>query len=147
MNNPLQQFDAKELDLPETLFIRDIDTRLFQSIVHQCILRIEGVTLPEGNLIDNLLGRDPSERVSGISIEQDLEQHSVRVKVELNVAYGISIPEKSEELQWQIAKEISKLTGLHVASVHLVFKNLISKSTYEELPHRAIQESLYSEEL
>ncbi len=147
MHNPLRQFDAKELELPETLFVRDIDTRLFQSIVHHCIAQMEGVALPEGNLIDSLLGRDPSERTSGISVEQNLDRHSVSVKVELNVAYGVSIPEKAEELQWQIAREISRLTGLHVAAVHLVFKNLINKPAHDEPLLRANQGSLYSEEL
>jgi len=48
------------------------------------------------------------------------------VKVEVNVAYGISIPDKAEEIQARLAQEISRLTGLHVGCVHVVFKNLIS---------------------
>jgi uncharacterized alkaline shock family protein YloU len=97
----------------------------------QCLAKIEGVAVLEGNLIDSLLGRDPFERVKGIFVEQDQKTHSVNVKVEVNVAYGVSIPDKADEIQTKIAHEIARLTGLHVASVHVVFKNLIH---FEEKP-------------
>lgn len=128
MRNQLENLDTKELELPETLFIRDIETRLFQSIVLQCLSQIEGIALMEGNLIDHLLGRDPSERVNGIQVEQDPKTHSVKVKVEVNIAYGLLIPEKAEEIQMKISQEISRITSLHVGSVHVIFKNLITKS-------------------
>ncbi len=126
MHSKLKEIDTKELQLPETLFIRDIENRVFQSIALQCLARIEGIGLIEGGFIDNLLGRDV-ERVKGIHVDQDQKTHSVKMKIELNVAYGVSIPEKAEEIQDKIAREISKLTGLHVGSVHLVFKNLVIK--------------------
>lgn len=132
MHNPLKQIDTKELELPDTVFIRDIETRVFQSIVLQCLTQIDGIALVEGNLIDNLFGRDPSERVSGINVEQDQKSHSVTVKVEVNVAYGICIPEKAEEIQMKITQDISRLTRLHVAQVHVIFKNLIPKASLEE---------------
>ena len=125
MHTLLKQIDTKEVELPETVFIRDVETKVFQAIIFQTINRIEGVSLVEGNLIDTLLGRDPLQSVSGISVEQDQKNHSVSIKVEINVAYSISIPEKAEEIQLQIVQEVSRLTGLHVAMVHLVFKNLI----------------------
>jgi uncharacterized alkaline shock family protein YloU len=132
MHNPLKQIDTKELELPETTFVRDIETKVFQSIVLQILSRIEGIALVEGNLIDTLFGREPSERVSGIAVEQDEKTHSVKIRVEINVAYGVSIPEKAEELQLKITEEVSRLTGLHVGRVHVVFKNLIHKATLEE---------------
>jgi uncharacterized alkaline shock family protein YloU len=137
MHNRLKQIDTKELELPETLFIRDIESKVFQSIVLQTLGRIESVAIVDGNLIDSLFGRDPSERVSGISVEQDQKSHSVKIKVEVNIAYGASIPEKAEEIQLKITQEISKLTGLHVAIVHVIFKNLITIKEIEE----AVQES------
>jgi uncharacterized alkaline shock family protein YloU len=134
LHDQLKQIDTKELELPETVFIRDIETRLFQSIALQCLARIEGVALIEGNLIDSLLGRDSIDRLKGIYVEQDQKKHSVSVKVEVNVAYGISIPEKAEEIQMRIAQDISRLTGLHVGCVHVVFKNLISsKDSLDEI--------------
>jgi len=144
MYNPLKQLDTKELELPETVFIRDIETKVFQSIVLQCLSRIEGVALIEGNLIDNLFNRAPEERVSGIYVEQDQKSHSVKVKVEVNIAYGVSIPEKADEIQMKITQEISRLTALHVGIVHVVFKNLITKSVIEEVLEKRAKE--YSEE-
>lgn len=143
MNNPLQQIDTKEVELPETLFVRDIETKVFQSIVVQCLLRIEGVALVEGNLIDNLFGREPAERITGVSVEQDPKTHSISVKVEINIAYGVTIPEKAEEIQTKITQDLSRLTGLHVSIVHVIFKSLITRQE----PVQAETVSAYSDEL
>ncbi len=125
IHDKLKRLDTKELELPDTVFIRDIENKVFQSIVMQCLAHIEGVALLEGNLIDSLLGRDPVEGTKGIHVEQDQKNHSVNVKVDVNLLYGYSIPQKAEEIQMRIAEDISSLSGLHVASVHVVFKNLV----------------------
>jgi uncharacterized alkaline shock family protein YloU len=124
MYDKLKNMDARELELPETVNIFDIETRVFQGIVLQTLAKIEGVGLIEGNLFDSLLGRD-LERVKGIHVDQDNKKHSVNIRVEINVAYGFSLPEKAEEVQAKISEEISRWTGLHVASVHVIFKELI----------------------
>jgi uncharacterized alkaline shock family protein YloU len=127
-----KKVDTKEFELPETLFIRDIENKVFQSIVLQCLAHIEGISLVEGNFIDHLLGRS-AEGVKGIYAEQDDKNQSVNIKVEVNILYGISIPEKAEEIQTAIANKITQLTGLHVASVHVVFKNVISEEQASKL--------------
>ncbi len=124
MYDQLKNMDASELELPETVFIRDIDTRVFQAIALQCLAKIEGIGLIEGNLFDSLLGREV-ERVKGIHVEQDQQSHSVEVKVEINIQYGVNIPSKAEEVQEKLVEEISKWTGLHVSSVHVIFKDLM----------------------
>ncbi|MES2272676.1 MAG: Asp23/Gls24 family envelope stress response protein [Chlamydiota bacterium] len=129
MYDQLKNMDAREIELPETVFIRDIETRVFQGIALQCLAKIEGIGLIEGNLFDSLLGRD-LERVKGIHVEQDQKKHSVDVRVEINVLYGISIPEKAEEIQTRLAEEISRWSGLHVGSVHVIFKDLISPDAH-----------------
>ena len=138
MHEPFKQLDTKEFELPDTIFIHDIESRVFQSISLECLARIEGVALLEGNLLDTLLGRDAAERVKGIHVNQDEKNRSVNIKVEVNVAYGVSIPEKAEEIQSKITEDVSKLTGLHVGCVHVVFKNLISSNaSLEELVQRS----------
>ncbi len=133
-HNQLKNIDTKEIELPDTVFIRDIESRVFQAIVLQCLANIEGVALLEGNLIDSLLGRDSLDGVKGIHVEQEQKNHSVNIKVDINVAYGVCIPDKAEEIQMKIAQDVSRLTGLHVGCVHVVFKNLISiKDSLEEL--------------
>ncbi len=133
-----KKVDTKEFELPETLYVRDIENRVFQGIVVQCLSQIEGVALLEGNLIDSLLGRSGVEGgIKGIYAEQDSKNKSISIKVEINIDYGCAIPEKAEEIQTKIAEDITRLTGLHVSSVHLVFKNVI-------IP-MATQKSLLSE--
>lgn len=132
--DPLKKIDTKEFELPKTVFIRDIESRVFQSIVLESLLRIEGVAPIEGNLINTLLGREFADRVSGIHIEQEEKSHSVSIKVEVNVAYGLSLSEKAEEIQSKVARDISRLTGLHVSCVHVVFKDLVSEKSAKERP-------------
>lgn len=142
MEDQFKDLDTKELKFADTVFVRDIETRVFQSIVIKCLAEIEGVALLEGNLLDNLLGREGNERIKGIHVEQDSKNHSVSIKVEVNIAHGISIPEKAEEIQTKIAAEVCKLTGLHVAVVHVVFKALISDIPLEKI----IEEEMEKEE-
>lgn len=136
----------KEVELPETIYVRDIETKVFQSIVVQCLLRIEGIALVEGNLIDSFFGREPAERITGISVEQQQKDHSISVKLEVNVTYGVCIPEKAEEIQTKITQELSRLTGLHVSLVHVIFKNLITKTDLAEAIAKDSKTDSYSEE-
>ena len=133
MQGPLKNIDTKEVELPDTLFVRDIESRVFQAIAVQCLAKIEGVSLLEGTFIDSLLGRDPGDRIKGIHVEQDSKNHSIQIKVEINVAYGVSIPEKAEEIQTEIVQEVTRLTGLHVSSVHVVFKDVILEDQHKKL--------------
>lgn len=121
-----KRVDTKEFELPETTYIRDIENRVFQSIVLQCLDKIEGISPVEGNFIDNIFGRSAVEGLKGIHAEQDQKNHCVNIRVEVNICYGIVIPEKAEEIQMMISEEVTRLTGLHVASVHVVFKNVFS---------------------
>lgn len=125
MYDQLKNIDAKEVQLPETVFIRDIETRVFQAIATQCLSKIEGISLIAGTFFDALFGRE-LENVKGVTVEQDQERHSVDIHVEVNICYGIEIPKKAEEIQMKLAQEISAWTGLHVASVHVVFKDLVA---------------------
>lgn len=120
-----ENVDTKELEVPDTVFVRDIENRVFQAIILQGLSQIEGISLLEGTFFDNILGKDSVKGVTGINAEQDNKNQSVNVKVEVNIRYGIPIPDKAEEIQTRITDEITSLTGLHVASVHVVFKSVI----------------------
>lgn len=131
MYDSLKNMDAREIELPNTVFIRDIESRVLQGIVLQILSKIENIGLIEGNLFDSLLGRD-LDRVKGIHVEQEQKGKSVSVRIEINIVYGISIPEKSEEIHLKLSEEITRWTGLHVSSVHVVFKDLISPMPVQE---------------
>lgn len=126
----IKRVDTKEFEFPETVFVRDIDNRVFQGIVFQVLSQIDGIALAGGNFIDNLLG---TESIKGIQAEQDMNNHTIRIKVEINICYGISIPEKAEEIQTKITEEVTKITGLHVSNVHVVFKNVIPEDAEKRL--------------
>lgn len=119
-----KNIDVKEIELPNTDFIFDIETKVLQGICYQCIKHIEGLYPLEAGIIDNLLGH---EQLKGIFVQQDSKQHAVLIKLEVAVSYGVCLPSKAEMLQNIVVKEISELTGLHVGSVHVVFKNLVVK--------------------
>lgn len=131
----------EEYEFADTVFVRDVESRVFQAITFKCLMGVEGVELIGGNILDSLLGRDATDRVKGIHVEQDQKNHSVNIKIELNVAYGVSIPEKAEEIQVKVAKEICRLTGLHVGSVHVIFKNLITQESLDTLIQETSDES------
>ena len=132
-NNENLKFDSKEFELPETVLVRDIENRVFQGIVLQCLAKISGITLVEGNFIDNILGRDSLEGVRGIHVEQDGKHQCVGFRVEVNICYGVSIPEKADEIQTKVAEEVTKLTGLHVSSIHVVFKNIVQEGQMKNI--------------
>lgn len=117
--------DTKEFEIPETVFARDIENQVFQGIILQCLSKISGISLVEDNFIESLLARTGEASTRGITAEQDMKNLTISVRIEINVEYGVSIPEKAEEIQSKVTEEITKMTGLHVSQVHLVFKNVI----------------------
>lgn len=115
-----------DFDFADTVFARDIEGRVFQMIVFRCLEEIAGVALAHGNILDNILGRESHDKLKGIAIEQDQKSHAVNIRIEVNIRYGLSIPDKAEEIQTKVAMNVSRLTGLHVASIHVVFKNILA---------------------
>lgn len=138
---------SEELEFPETVFVRDIENRVFQAIVLQCLAKIEGITLIEGGLIDNFLGRASLEGVKGISAEQDPKDHGITVKVEVNICYGIPIPQKADEIQNRLAEELSELTGLHVRRIHVVFKSVVLQDPREAVVATRVEPRLITEQV
>ena len=153
MMDQFTEMYAKELEQPDTVYIRDIESRVFQALTVKCLSDIDGVALLEGSVIDHLLGREGGERIKGVHVEQDLKNHAVSFKIELNITYGISIPEKCEEIQTKLVEDVVKFTGLHVASVHIVFRNIVPTEMLEDpsdlkkQEEGILEESEYTEEL
>ncbi len=132
MTNTKVKLETKEIELPETLYVRDIENRVFQGIVLQCLAKVKGITLVEGNFIDTIFNRGSPEGIKGILAEQDSKNQTVSIRIEVNICYGKPIPEKAEEIQNKVAEEVTKLTGLHVSCVHVVFKNVVTPEQSEK---------------
>lgn len=144
LNSSSNLLDTKEFELPDTLFVWDIENRVFQGIVLQCLSVIPGISLLEGNLIDSLFSRGTVDGIKGIQVEQDSKGHCVNVKIEVNIDYDVSIPQKAAEIQDAVTEKIVQLTGLHVASVQIVFKNVLLPTA---LKKGALQRSKSEEHL
>ena len=136
-----------EINYIDTVYVQNIESKVFQAIVYQSLKEIDGIELIEGNLFDSLIGGEGNEKMKGIHVEQDEASHTVSFKIDLNVSYGICIPTKAEEIQKKIKEDISKLTGLHIGYVHVVFKNVILPESLNKLIEQASDEPiLYAEE-
>ena len=119
----IHPIDPQEFELPETTFSRDINNKVFHGIIEKVISRISGVSLQGETLLDHVIGR--TEKYRGITTIQEPASKSIKVKIELSVKYGTNIPQKAEEVHSAITEELTKMTGLHVSEIHVVFKDLI----------------------
>lgn len=138
--------NVKEWEIPETTYVRDIETKVFQGIILHCLIDIKGISLLGSNFIQHILGREDKEQLRGIYVEQDNKKSALKVKVEINVHYGISIPEKATEIQEKVLNDLMTMTGLHVSSIHIIFKNLLSSENEEESKYVFEGEKTSSEE-
>ncbi|MFY7842602.1 MAG: Asp23/Gls24 family envelope stress response protein [Rhabdochlamydiaceae bacterium] len=125
LHEKLKHLDVKEVDLPDTVFISHIENKVFQSIVAKSLSHIEGIAPLEINIIQSFLGWDNHDGLKGIHVEQEEKTHSVKLRIEVNLVFGFSIPQKSEEIQNKVAQDVSQLTGLHVSLVHVIFKDMV----------------------
>ena len=91
--------DPKEIDYPETVYIRDIENRVFQMIVLQTLAKVKSISLIEGNFFDTILKKTTTDSLKGIEAEQDGDSNMVNVRIEIDVEFGIPIPDKAEEIQ------------------------------------------------
>jgi uncharacterized alkaline shock family protein YloU len=123
------ELDPQEFDLPETTYSRAIENQVFQGIILKILSQISGIGLLEGTFLHNLLAG--VDKVKGITIEQDAQTHSVRIKIEVSVQYGVTIPQKAEEIQSAVVKEITSMTGVRVEEIHVVFKELMREEEAE----------------
>ena len=137
MHDQFENMDSKELNFPDTVFVHDVESRVFQAVTVKALAEIEGIGLIEGNLIDHLLGREGHDRIKGIYVEQDQKNQTVSIKLEINIGYGIALPQKAKEIQSKVTDRISELTGLHVGYVHVVFKDLIPEKLQEPIAEEA----------
>ena len=111
--------DPREFELPETVYSRDIENRVFQGIVLKTLSKIEGIGLVEGTFLDSLIGR--LDKIKGIIAEQDPKTHSVKIKIEVRVKDDVNIPFIADEIQTLVVQEITKITGVRVSEIHVEF--------------------------
>ena len=137
---------STELEAAETVFSRDIENKVFKTIVYQTLSTIEGVKLVEESFLDNFLKKASLENIKGIHAELNSQCNAVSIRVEINVLYGMSIPEKSEEIQSKINDAIHSFTGIHVDAIHVIFKNVILPDTLNQDLSESSEQTIACEE-
>ena len=117
--------DTKELEAAETVYIRDIENRVFQTIVLQTLSKIEGINLLEGNFLDSILKKTTQDYLKGIQAEQNSKNNMLHInKEKLLVVDGLSdfivvdsgdvlliLPRKKEQDVKKILNEVRQNKG------------------------------------
>ena len=79
---------------------------------------VEGVDSMAGNITHELIRKLGMKNLQkGVKIE--LTDEDVSCALSLNVAYGHSIPEISEQVQEKVKTTIENMTGLHVTDINV----------------------------
>jgi uncharacterized alkaline shock family protein YloU len=121
----MHQLDPQEFELPETTYSHEIENRVFRGIVLNILAQTPGIAPLEGTFLETFIGR--VDMVKGITIDQDAKSHSVNITIEIGIQYGMNIPRKAEEIQSKVTQAITEMTGVRVASVHVVFRELMQE--------------------
>lgn len=79
---------------------------------------VEGVHSMAGNITNELIGKLGMKKLSkGVKVQ--MEEGVVHVDMMINVKYGYSIPEISEQVQDRVSQQIETMTGLIVPEVNV----------------------------
>jgi len=123
-------------------YIQDIESKVFQAITYQVLKEIASIELVEGSILDSFLGVEGAEKIKAIHVELDETNPFVSFKIDLNILYGVSIPEKSEEIQNKVKVKVEELTGYQIGFIHLVFKNIVFPQSLDSMIEKASQVDL-----
>ena len=89
---------------------------------------VEGVASMAGNITNELVSKLGMKNLSkGVKVE--VAEKTVSVEVALNISYGYSIPEVSEQVQEKVKSAIETMTGLSVAIVNVRIATVDMKNT------------------
>ena len=102
-----------------------IHENVIASIVRKVACSVEGVSKISGSsFVDNIAEMVGSKKMHDRSIVVEMGDSSVSVEVSINLVYGVSLPEVAEKVQKAVADEIIRLTGLKVAKVNIVIREI-----------------------
>ena len=79
---------------------------------------VEGVAKMSGNITNEIVSKLGMKKLSkGVKI--DIEGQDVEVTLNLVLAYGVSIPRTSKEVQEKVKNAIENMTGMNVKEVNI----------------------------
>ena len=116
------------MTLPDSSKVKgniQIHESVITSIVRKVASETEGVSRISGNtLVDNIAEIMGSKRIQDRAITVQMGKSSVAVEVSVNLYFGYKLPEVAGALQSAIEEEIKKLTGLQVANVDIIIREI-----------------------
>ncbi len=79
---------------------------------------VEGVTKMSGNITNEIVSKLGMKNLSkGVKVE--IQDQDVEVTLNLVLAYGVSIPRTSKEVQEKVKNAIENMTGMTVREVNI----------------------------
>ena len=79
---------------------------------------VDGVAKMNGNITNEIVSKLGMKKLSkGVKI--DIEGQDVEVTLNLVLAYGVSIPRTSKEVQEKVKNAIENMTGMNVKEVNI----------------------------
>ena len=88
------------------------------------ILSQENSKISGSSFVDNIAEMVGSKKMHDRSIIVDMGESSVSVEVSINLLYGVQLPKVAAAVQEAVAKEITKLTGLKVARINIIVREI-----------------------
>lgn len=102
-------------------------------IADEVVAVIAGIAATETEGVDSMNGGWSGEIISRMGIKDlgkgvsiSIEEGHVSVDLSLNVKYGYSIPEVSQNVQDKVAQAIESMTGLNVLDVNIKISGVVT---------------------
>ncbi len=102
-------------------------------IADEVVAVIAGIAATETEGVDSMNGGWSGEIISRMGIRDlgkgvsiSIEEGHVSVDLSLNVKYGYSIPEVSQNVQDKVAQAIESMTGLNVLDVNIKISGVVT---------------------
>ena len=79
---------------------------------------VDGVAKMSGNITNEIVSKLGMKKLSK-GVKVDIEDQEVEVTLNLVLAYGVSIPRASKEVQEKVKNAIENMTGMNVKEVNV----------------------------
>ncbi|MBQ9336227.1 MAG: Asp23/Gls24 family envelope stress response protein [Lentisphaeria bacterium] len=102
-------------------------------IVRRAACSVDGVTrLTGSSLVDNIAEFVGSRKVLDRAMQIQIGEQDISIDLSINIRYGVSLPETAAAVQRAVAGQLEEMTGLKVAQVNVVIREMEDVSDEEE---------------
>ena len=102
-------------------------------IIRRAACSVEGVTRLTGNsLVDNIAEFVGSRKVLDRAMQIQITPEEITIDLSINIRYGVSLPETAAAVQRAVSGQLTEMTGLKVAQVNVVIREMEDISEEED---------------